>query len=243
MGEQTPTQVHPMADARIDIRRGRERGHEDHGWLDTHHSFSFASYYDPGFMGFSDLRVINEDRVAEGGGFMPHPHKDMEIVSYVISGALAHRDTLGTGSVIRPGEVQLMSAGRGIRHSEMNGSPDAPVHFLQIWILPAQAGTAPRYDQRDFGKEPGLRLVVSPDGREGSLSIGQDMDLHRALLPAGEQVSLRLRRARAWVQVIRGTLDVNGARLQAGDGASFTGYPTLAMEAREEVEALVFDLR
>ncbi|MCB9683375.1 MAG: pirin family protein [Alphaproteobacteria bacterium] len=224
------------------IRRAAERGHADHGWLDSHHTFSFASYHDPRFMGFSHLRVINEDRVAAGGGFPTHPHRNMEIVSYVIDGALAHRDTLGTGSVIRPGEVQLMSAGSGIQHSEMNASRTDGVHFLQIWVLPAQAATTPRYDQRDFGRTPGVQLVVSPDGRDGSLTIGQDTDIHRALLPGGETATVDLRHTRAWVQVVRGTLDVDGARLFPGDGLAVDGATALHLSAHDDVEALVFDL-
>ncbi|MCA9568629.1 MAG: pirin family protein [Myxococcales bacterium] len=225
------------------IHPASARGHADHGWLDSHHTFSFAGYHDRRFMGFGHLRVINEDRVAPGGGFPLHPHANMEIVSYVVEGALAHEDTLGTGSVIRPGDVQLMSAGRGIAHSEMNASREEGVHFLQIWVLPAQGATAPRYDQHHFGHDPGVRLVVSPDGRDGSLTIGQDMDLHRALLPAGTDHTLPLRRNRAWVQVVRGTLDVDGARLFPGDGAAITEARALHLTARDDdVEALVFDL-
>lgn len=231
----------------MEIRRADQRGRADHGWLDSHHSFSFASYYDPSFMGFGHLRVINEDRVAPGEGFGTHPHRDMEIVSYVVSGALAHRDTLGTGSVIRPGEVQLMSAGKGIAHSEMNASDREPVHFLQIWILPARAGTAPRYEQRAFlsadGRpSDGLTLVASPDGRDGSLTIGQDVDLYRALLAPGARVEPALRRRRAWVQVVHGELEVEGALLRAGDGLAIVDAGHLRMEARDRVEALLFDL-
>lgn len=227
------------------IRRAGERGHAQHGWLDSWHTFSFAGYHDPRFMGFGHLRVINQDRVAAGAGFPAHPHRNMEIVTYVIEGALAHRDTLGTGSVIRPGEVQRMTAGRGIAHSEMNGSKTDPVHFLQIWILPAAGNTEPGYDQRDFGlaDDDGLRLVVSPDGRDGSLSIGQDVDIHRALLLEGAAASLPLRHDRAWVQVIRGPLEVQGALLQPGDGLAVVGATSLALKAHGAVEALLFDLR
>ncbi|MCB9781136.1 MAG: pirin family protein [Alphaproteobacteria bacterium] len=233
----------------MEIRKATQRGHADHGWLDSHHSFSFAGYYDPRFMGFGDLRVINEDRVAPGRGFGTHPHRDMEIVSYVVDGALSHRDTIGNGSVIRPGEVQLMSAGRGIAHSEMNHDPAAPVHFLQIWLLPAATGTAPRYEQRFFDPaEGGVRLVASPDGRDGSLTIGQDVDLYRVLLGAGETAARPLRRRRAWVQVVRGTLEVEGALLQPGDGLAIDARadetpPTLRLTAHDDVEALLFDLR
>lgn len=233
------TQEDPM----IEIRRSTDRGHADHGWLDSRHTFSFGGYLDPRFMGFSHLRVINQDVVAPGGGFPTHPHRNMEIVSYVVDGALEHRDTLGTGSVIRPGEVQLMSAGRGIAHSEMNHSRSEPVQFLQIWVLPREGGTDPRYEQRDFGLDDGVRLVVSPDGRDGSLTIGQDTDLHRARLPQGTSHDVDLRHTRAWVQVVRGELDVNGARLFAGDGAALSDTTRLSLVARDDVEALIFDLR
>ena len=227
----------------MDIRRAGERGHANHGWLDTNHTFSFAGYYDPKFMGFSHLRVINEDRVTGGAGFPPHPHRNMEIISYVVEGALEHRDTLGTGSVIRPGEVQLMSAGKGIAHSEFNHHRDEGVHFLQIWILPETANTEPRYDQRAFATdEKGLRLVVSPDGRDGSLTIGQDMDLHRLLLDDGMEATHALKRTRAWVQVVRGGLDVNGARLETSDGLAVVEATDLTFTARGDAEALVFDL-
>lgn len=226
----------------IEIRRSKDRGHAEHGWLDSHHTFSFAEYLDPRFMGHGHLRVINEDRVEPGRGFGTHGHRNMEIVSYVIDGALGHRDTIGTGSVIRPGEVQLMSAGRGVSHSEMNASRTDPVHFLQIWVLPREGNTQPRYAQHDFGSDPGLRLVVSPDGRDGSLTIGQDTDIWRALLPAGTSERLTLRRARGWVQVVSGTLDVNGVRLYPGDGAALEDVRELALEAHDAVNALIFDL-
>ncbi|MCK6504899.1 pirin family protein [Myxococcota bacterium] len=231
----------------MEIRRADQRGHADHGWLDSHHSFSFASYHDPRYMGFGHLRVINEDRVIPGEGFGTHPHRDMEIVSYVVSGALAHRDTLGTGSVIRPGEVQLMSAGKGIAHSEMNASDREPVHFLQIWILPARAGTAPRYEQRAFlapdgSPQDGLTLVASPDGRDGSLTIGQDVDLYRALLAPGARVEPALRRRRAWVQMVHGELEVEGVLLRAGDGLAIVDAAGLRLSAHDRVEALLFDL-
>ena len=227
----------------MDIRRSADRGHADHGWLNTRHTFSFANYYDRRFMGFSHLRVINEDQVTGGAGFPSHPHRNMEIISYVVEGALEHRDTLGTGSVIRPGEVQVMSAGRGVAHSEFNHDPDAPVHFLQIWVLPREANAEPRYEQRAFPTaEPGLTLVVSPDGREDSLTIGQDMDLHRLLLEPQQTAELALRRARSWVQVVRGTLEVNHTLLNAGDGLAITDASTLHFTAHEPAEALVFDL-
>ena len=226
----------------MEIRRADQRGHADHGWLDSHHSFSFASYHDPRYMGFGHLRVINEDRVAPDGGFGTHPHRDMEIVSYVVSGELGHKDTLGTGSVIRPGEVQLMSAGKGIAHSEMNPSSLEPVHFLQIWILPARAGTAPRYEQRAFPVQDGITVVASPDGRDGSLTIGQDMELYRVLLAPGTRVEQPLRRKRAWVQVVRGELEVEGALLRAGDGLAVQDAGRLRLQANQQVEALLFDL-
>lgn len=226
----------------ITIRRSQHRGHAEHGWLDSRHTFSFAEYYDPAQMGHSHLRVINEDRVQPGRGFGTHGHRNMEIVSYVIDGELEHRDTLGTRGVIRPGEVQLMSAGRGIHHSEMNGSSEAPVHFLQIWLLPREGNTEPRYAQRDFGQERGIRLVLSPDGRDESLTIGQDVDIYRVLLDAGAVEPLALRRRRGWVQVVSGTLDVNGVRLYPGDGAQLTEVSDLKLEAQEAVNALVFDL-
>ncbi len=227
----------------LTLRPAAERGHADHGWLDSHHTFSFASYHDPRHMGFSDLRVINEDRVAPGRGFGRHGHRDMEILSYVVSGALGHQDTLGTSSVIRPGEVQRMSAGTGVQHSELNGSQTEPVHFLQIWLLPDRPGRTPGYEQRDFGRAPGLTLVASPTGRDGSVTVGQDVDLWRALLPAGAVETLALRRPRAWVQVVRGTLEVEGAKLGPGDGARVEQLASLRLTATTEVEALVFDLR
>lgn len=227
----------------IEIRRSNERGHADFGWLDSRHTFSFGEYYDRRFMGFGHLRVINEDRVEAGAGFPKHGHANMEIVSYVVSGGLAHQDTLGTRAVLQPGDVQVMSAGRGIQHSEMNASETEPVHFLQIWLLPAEAGTTPRYEDKSFPVQPGLTLLVSPEGREGSLPIGQDTDLYRAVLAEGEVKELPLRHDRAYVQVVKGQLDVNGARLHAGDGASLTETRALKLVAGEGVEALVFDLR
>ncbi len=226
----------------ISLRPANQRGHADFGWLDSHHSFSFGSYYDPAYMGFGHLRVINEDRVAPGRGFPPHGHRNMEIISYVVDGALAHRDSTGTGSVIRPGDVQVMSAGRGIRHSEMNGSDTDAVHFLQIWLLPKDAGTEPGYAERHFPRQDGLTLLVSPDGRDGSLRIRQDVDLHRALLRSGDTIELPLRRTRAWVQVVRGELELNGALLRAGDGAAVTETGPLRLAAHQQAEALVFDL-
>ena len=225
------------------VRRSEDRGRVKLGWLDSRHSFSFGSYHDPNFMGFGDLRVINEDRVVPGGGFGRHGHRDMEILSYVVDGGLGHQDSTGANGVLRPGEVQVMSAGSGIEHSEMNGSEREPVHFLQIWVLPAQRGAAPGYQERDFGRTPGLTLLASPDGAGESLRIGQDTEVSRLLLSTGDTAELQLRRPRAWVQVVGGRLDVNGTTLEPGDGLALEGATALAFAAREDVEALVFDLR
>ncbi|MFT6143690.1 MAG: redox-sensitive bicupin YhaK (pirin superfamily), partial [Myxococcota bacterium] len=197
---------------KVAIRRSAERGGADHGWLNTQHTFSFANYHAPEFMGFGPLRVINQDRVESGRGFGTHGHRNMEIISYVVEGALEHRDSLGTGSVIRPGEVQLMSAGTGVRHSEMNGSTHNPVHFLQIWIVPAEDNTEPRYEQKFFPptEDDGVRLVASHDGRDGSVTMGQNADLYRVLLPAEAKVTQSVSRLRSWVQVVTGTVTVNG---------------------------------
>ena len=227
----------------IQIRRAEERGHADHGWLDARHTFSFAGYHDPAHMGFRSLRVMNEDRVQPGQGFGTHPHRDMEIVTYVLEGALEHKDSMGNGEVLKPGEFQRMSAGTGITHSEMNGSDTEPVHFLQIWILPEEGGTKPRYDQQHFPREDGVQLVVSPDGRDGSLTIGQNIDLYRVLLPAGGEATQALTRRRGWVQLIRGELQVNGTLLQAGDGLALVDPDAARMTAGDSaVEALLFDL-
>ncbi len=228
------------------IRRAEERGSANFGWLDSKHSFSFGGYYDPSHMGFGPLRVINEDRVAPGGGFPTHPHRDMEIISYVIEGGLAHRDSTGTSSVIRPGDVQRMSAGTGVRHSEYNASETDPVHFLQIWILPERQGLAPSYEQKTFAAEEKrgkLRLVGSQDGREGSVVIHQDVDLYATLLEPGESVLHRMSVGRAaWVQVVDGALTVNGQRLRAGDGLAISGADELRLEAQAATEALLFDM-
>lgn len=226
----------------ITLRPAGQRGHIDFGWLDTHHSFSFGSYHDPRHMGFGHLRVLNEDRVQAGAGFGTHGHRNMEIVSYVVSGMLGHKDSTGSSGIIRPGEVQVMRAGSGIRHSEMNGSQQEPVHFLQIWVAPAETGTPPEYAQKDFGTTQGLVLLVSPDGRNGSLSIGQDIDIWRVLLSSGEATRLPLRRPRAWVQVVRGEIEVNGARLRPGDGAALDDLQALDIVAHANAEALLFDL-
>ena len=207
----------------ISIRPAIERGHFDHGWLDTWHSFSFSDYYDPAHMGYSTLRVINEDRVAPGGGFATHGHQDMEIMTYILSGALEHKDSMGNGSVIRPGDVQRMSAGTGVRHSEYNPSPDQAVHLLQVWLLPNRQGVAPGYAQRHFPQQARrgrLCLLMSPDGRDGSIDSHQDALVYATLLEGGEAVGLDLASGhRAYVQVARGEVRVNGQDLTAGDGA------------------------
>jgi quercetin 2,3-dioxygenase len=230
----------------IAVRRSDERGHARHGWLESRHTFSFADYRDPRFTGFRDLRVINEDRVAPGRGFGKHSHRDMEIVSWVIAGELAHEDSLGNGSVIRPGDFQRMSAGTGVTHSEQNPSPTAPVHFLQIWILPERDGLPASYEQRHFpeaDRTGRLRLLASPDGRDGSVVVHQDVTLHAALLAPGTQVRHALASGRhAWVQVVRGAITANGAALAAGDGAALSGEAEVAIAAREAADLLVFDL-
>lgn len=229
----------------ITPRRAAERGHADHGWLDTRHTFSFADYHDPRHMGFRALRVINEDRVQPGQGFPTHGHRDMEIVSYVLAGALEHRDSLGTGSVIRPGEVQRMSAGTGVLHSEFNASLTELVHFLQIWILPERRGLPPGYEQKAFGeaRRGRLCLVASPDGRDGSLTVHQDVCLYAGVLDPGASVTHPLAPGRhGWVQVARGALTVGTHRLLAGDGASISDETALPLRAEEASEVLLFDL-
>ena len=227
-------------------RYASDRGHANHGWLDTNHSFSFADYYDPQHMGFRSLRVINEDRVSPGQGFGTHPHRDMEIISYVLEGALSHRDSMGTGSTIRPGDVQRMSAGTGVTHSEQNGSRTEPVHFLQIWIVPDQRGLAPSYEQKHFSdadKRGKLRLVASPDGADGSVTVHQDARLYATVLGSGEKGRLELAPGRhAWVQVVRGKLRVNDKDLAAGDGAAISDEKAVELEGGDLAEALVFDL-
>jgi redox-sensitive bicupin YhaK (pirin superfamily) len=228
------------------VRRSSERGLADHGWLRSMHTFSFADYHDPRHMGFRALRVINEDRVQAGRGFGAHGHRDMEILSYVLEGSLAHRDSLGTGSVIRPGEVQRMTAGTGVTHSEMNASSSEGVHFLQIWILPERGGLQPGYEQKAFPAEERrgrLRLVASRDGREGSVTVHQDVALYAGLLEDGERVTHEVRPGRhAWIQVARGPIDVDGVRLDSGDGASTSDAGTLELVGRGAAEVLVFDL-
>jgi redox-sensitive bicupin YhaK (pirin superfamily) len=230
----------------ITIRKAQERGHARHGWLESFHTFSFAGYHDPRQMGFRDLRVINEDRVEPGRGFGTHSHRDMEIVSWVLEGALAHRDSLGNGSVIRPGDVQRMSAGTGVSHSELNPSASERVHFLQIWILPEREGLAPSYEQKHVPPEERagrLRLLASRDGRDGSVRIHQDVDLYAALLAAGESVTHALRPGRhAWLQVARGRCTLNGVALEAGDGAAVSEERSLRLAGSGDAELLLFDL-
>ncbi|MGE3932062.1 MAG: pirin family protein [Rhodospirillaceae bacterium] len=231
----------------ITVRRAEDRGVADHGWLDSRHTFSFGDYRDPAHMGFGPLRVINEDRVAPGGGFATHGHRDMEIVSYVLEGALAHRDSIGTGSVIRPGDVQRMTAGTGIRHSEFNDSADAPVHFLQIWLFPERDGLTPGYEQKSFAdaeRRGRLRLIASRDGADGSVVIHQDVRLYAAVLGAGQAVGHTPADGRtAWIQVARGAVSLNGQALRAGDGAAVTGETALTLAADGDGgEVLLFDL-
>src|SRR5512143_319782 len=225
----------------LTLRKSDERGHADHGWLDTRHTFSFADYYDPRFMGFRDLRVINEDRVRPGAGFPTHGHADMEILSYVLEGSLEHRDSLGNGSVIRSGEFQRMSAGTGVRHSERNPSSTEPLHFLQIWLLPEHRGLSPAYEQKAFPESERrgrLRLVASPDRQDGSLEIHQDVRLYASLLARGEKAVLDLVAGRhAWIQVTRGSARVNGTELEAGDGAAISKEPRVELEGTGDSEA------
>jgi redox-sensitive bicupin YhaK (pirin superfamily) len=231
----------------INVRHAAERGTANFGWLDSRHTFSFGDYYDPKQMGFGPLRVINEDRVRPGAGFGTHGHQDMEIISYVLEGALEHKDSIGTGSVIRPGDVQIMSAGTGIRHSEFNHSVTEPVHFLQIWVVPDREGIAPRYEQKTFPdaeKRRRLRPIASSDGCDGSIVIYQDVDLFAALLDDGDQVTHALRPGRkGWLQVARGAVVMNGHELDTGDGAALEGEPALNVTGKaERTEILVFDL-
>jgi len=227
-------------------RPASERGHFDHGWLTTYHTFSFGEYHDPRHMGFRHLRVINEDYVRPAKGFPTHGHRDMEIVTYVLEGALEHRDSLGNGSVIRPGDVQRMTAGTGVRHSELNPSTSEPVHLLQIWILPAKAGLAPGYEQTtiaDTDKRGVLRLIASPGGSDGSVTIHQDVRLFASVLEPGEKVVQDLARGRfAWLQVARGAVSCNGQALVHGDGAGVSDETSLTIAATAPSELLLFDL-
>lgn len=230
----------------LTLRKATERGHANHGWLDTHHTFSFARYYDPQHMGFRSLRVINEDKIQPGMGFGMHSHRDMEIITYVIAGALAHKDSIGTSAVIHAGEVQIMSAGTGISHSEFNATQTDWVHLLQIWILPDKQNLEPRYDQKLFTpeeKQGKLKLIVSSDGREDSILIHQDVDLYATVLAAGETVEHPLKPARhAWIQVVKGGAFVNGSSISAGDGIAVSEVEQLTLESQGDTELLLFDL-
>ncbi|HEU0009838.1 MAG TPA: pirin family protein [Verrucomicrobiae bacterium] len=228
------------------IRRANERGHANHGWLDAHHTFSFADYYDASWMGFRSLRVINDDTIAGGGGFGTHPHRDMEIITYILSGALQHRDSMGHQAVLKPGDMQRISAGAGIEHSEFNYSPVEPVHLLQVWIKPERKGVTPAYAERSFGNggaNQGLTLVASRDGRNGSVSIHQDADVWLARLGEGTGATHALKPGRhAWLQVAEGELTLNGQNLHAGDGVALNEEPTLTLSAKAPAQALLFDL-
>jgi redox-sensitive bicupin YhaK (pirin superfamily) len=230
----------------LTIRRADERGHANHGWLDSFHSFSFADYYDPAHMGFRNLRVINDDRIAGGGGFGTHPHRDMEIITYVLDGAVQHRDSMGNGSVIRPGDVQRMSAGTGVRHSEFNDSKSEELRLLQIWIIPEKQGIAPGYEQKMFEpseKQGHLRLVASPTGENGSVTLHADAKLYAAILGPGDRVDHVVPEGRhAWVQVARGKVRVDGHELAEGDGAYTSSPGAIVLDRAEDAEVLVFDL-
>lgn len=230
----------------ITIRKSEERGHFDLGWLDTYHTFSFDQYYDPAHMHFRTLRVINEDRVATAKGFPTHSHRDMEIITYILSGELEHSDSMGNGSVIRPGDVQRMSAGTGVAHSEFNPSQAEPVHLLQIWIMPRARNLPPGYEQKFFSEEERrgrLRLVASEDGRDGSVTIQQDARLYATILESGSSIEHTLPDTRyAWIQVARGNVNVNGQELKQGDGAAVNNEPHLRLAANDEAEVLLFDL-
>lgn len=230
----------------ITIRKSEERGHLNHGWLDTYHTFSFDQYYDPEHMYFRSLRVINEDRVAPGKGFPTHSHRDMEIITYILSGALEHRDSMGHGSVIRPGDVQRMSAGTGVAHSEFNPSDTEPVHLLQIWIMPRARNLPTGYEQKHFSEDERrgrLRLVASADGIDGSVTIQQDARLYAAVLEPNTSVEHTIADNRsAWIQIARGNVDVNGHSLKQGDGAAVSDERVLTVTAGDEAELLLFDL-
>ena len=231
----------------IEIRKSEERGHADHGWLDTRFSFSFADYLDPKHVHFRTLRVMNDDRVAGGGGFPMHPHADMEIVTYVLEGALQHKDSMGNGSVIKPGDIQYMSAGTGVTHSEFNASKTEPVHLYQIWMFPEKKGLKPVYDQKNFSeaeKRGKLRLLASPDGRDGSVKIRQDNELYATVLGEGESVKHTLKAERhAYVQVARGSVKLNGTELETGDGAAISAEKVVELTGVKDAEVLLFDLK
>jgi len=230
----------------ITIRKSDERGHFDHGWLDTYHTFSFDQYHDRRHMSFGNLRVINEDRVAPGRGFPTHSHRDMEIITYVLEGALTHQDSLGNGSIVKPGDVQRMTAGTGVAHSEANGSADEPVHLLQIWILPHTHGLPPGYEQKIFSdemKQGQLCLIASENGRDGSVTINQDANIYAVKLDAEQQITHALdEKRKAWVQVARGGVTLNGVDLKQGDGAAISRETKVEVKGREAAEVLLFDM-
>ena len=230
----------------LTLRKSQDRGHVDHGWLDARHSFSFARYHDPAHMGFRVLRVINEDTIAPGQGFGMHPHRDMEILTYIISGELEHRDDMGNGSVIRPGDVQWMSAGTGVKHSEFNPSEAEPTHLLQIWILPDRTGRQPDYGEKNFpaaARQGRLCLVASPDGTDGSIRWGQDVRLYASLLAEGQEAGLDLEPDRhSWLQMIRGELEINGQTLARGDAVAVSDESRLQLKSSQDSEFLLFDL-
>ncbi|MDO8305010.1 pirin family protein [Herminiimonas sp.] len=230
----------------LELRKSEDRGHANHGWLDSHHTFSFAEYHDEKHMGFGPLRVINEDRVNAGAGFGTHGHRDMEIISYVLEGELAHKDSMGTGSVIRPGDVQRMSAGSGVRHSEFNHAKDRQTHFLQIWIQPNVLGIAPSYEEKHFAEEEKrgrLRLIASPDSADGSVLIHQDAKLYVGLFDGAEAASLPLAAGRrAYVHVARGAVEVNGVALKTGDALKLSDVAAVDIRGGQQAEVLVFDL-
>ena len=240
------TQTAYIAFTMIQLRNSHDRGHADHGWLKSHHSFSFADYHDPDHMGFGNLRVINEDRIAPGTGFGTHAHRDMEIVSYVLDGALAHKDSMSNSAAIVPGEVQRMSAGTGVRHSEFNHAADKTTHFLQIWLLPSEQGIAPGYEQKAFSvadKRGRLKLVASPNGRDGSVTIHADASMYAGLFDGAECAELALDAKRlAYAHVVRGTVNINGQALAAGDAAKFSGESRLVIDQGRNAEVIVFDL-
>ncbi|AWH88009.1 pirin family protein [Limnobaculum parvum] len=227
----------------IYLRKADVRGHANHGWLDSWHSFSFADYYDPNFMGFSALRVINEDRVASGQGFPTHPHKDMEILSYVLEGSIEHQDSMGNKERVPAGDFQIMSAGTGVRHSEYNPSDSEPLHFYQIWIIPDRKDITPRYEQKTFTEKHARQLVLSPDARDGSLKVYQDMELWRWTLDAKEKAEFNIKEGRRiWVQVVKGEVEINGVQASSSDGIALWDEPTINITVHSDSEILVFDL-
>jgi redox-sensitive bicupin YhaK (pirin superfamily) len=235
-----------MESIMMQLRKSGDRGHADHGWLNTFHTFSFADYHDPSHLGFRSLRVINEDRVQPGMGFGTHGHRDMEIISYVLEGALEHKDSMGNGEVLRPGEFQRISAGTGVRHSEFNPSATEPVHFYQIWLLPKRNGIHPSYEQKFFAedeKRDKLRIVASPDGAEGSLTINQDANVYLATLTTGQSVTQSILPGRhAWLQVLRGSVNVNGTLLETSDGLAVSDERSLTIVGERPAEVMLFDL-